>query len=435
MLCHTQEAHHSEVHCAGRMRRSLSVGLLRLSNGLIARVHGQCCTTTTLCADPPTPAPAASRATVTSTFGGDDASKIIGRADVGVRDNRPFIYERNEFVGDLTPLMRPRTDAGKVLAMIDICAGRAAGGFITGKPYAGGLFKAMGSLSLATVSFNSFTFTQPIFEGDLIMINASVIHTGSSSVGVHACVSRQAFDCPEASVVGESYVTMVTVSAQDISKSCKGLIPAVRLSTALDIQCNAAYTEMRSSTALLADTQEMPCPDGAIELPINMTKSGWARIADTVVTVHRVFNITDVNANNAIFGGAVLRFMERTALHCGRVFARKANLFTLAMLGMTFDNPMFLQDLATCEARVLCVRRSTLLVNVRISANNNNGELRTTNEASFVLVAIDETGKPLEIPRGIDLTDATPEERQLYRRARCMLERSAKLRSCAPRRS
>lgn len=388
-------------------------------------------------ASAPVPPPAFPRPTLEKPHVGKPDGRggvIIGDPTAGIRDNLPYTYHRAQFIGRMHPLVRPRTDAGDVLALIDICTGRAAVAYLLAETNVLGTFRIIDGRSLATVSFNSFTFPQPVYEGDLIIIKSKVISTGVSSIAVYALVERQAYDSPVPSYVGEAYVTFVAIDANDITKPLRGIIPAVRLSLPEDIERSATYHMLRKQNKYAKDRSESakqlsphhgPVSIDEIETEENKRKSRKVRIRDTTILAHHHFSVADVNSNNAIFGGEILRVMERSALHCGRVFAGKSRLFTLAMLGMTFDAPMYLSDLARCRARVLCVKRSTLLVRVEIAAENENGR-QVTNAADFILVAVTEKGTPFEIDCGIELVTAAPEELQWYARGRLLLEESAK---------
>lgn len=349
---------------------------------------------------------------------------VVGDVTAGIRSNELTAYERSDFIGQLVPLIRPRADAGDVLALIDTSAGHAAFTHISGQVYGGRFVLNDSEISMATVAFNAFMFSKPIFQGDLIHVSTRVIHAGASSIGVYIHVSRQSYDAPHFETVGESYVTMVVVDAKKLTVA-PGHVPAVRLTAAVDHDHRREYLTWRSEARALSRLR----PDHAltkeeVEHPENVKKKLKLKPEDCVCRMDRSFGVGDINVNKAIFGGEMLRFMEKCALHCGRVFARQARLFTLGMLDMTFDGPLFIQDLARCEAQVTFVRNSSLIVSVRVVAVDENGEKRSTNRAAFVLVAIDPSGTPYEIENGIDLDGASQEDLRRYWHGRLMLKAS-----------
>ncbi|KPA80547.1 putative mitochondrial hypothetical protein [Leptomonas pyrrhocoris] len=349
---------------------------------------------------------------------------VVGNAKLGIRSNTLTAYERSDFLGDLYPLIRPRADAGDILALIDTSAGHAAFTHISGRVYGGSFVFNDNRISMATIAFNAFVFSKPVFQGDLIQVSTHVIHAGSSSIGVHVHVNRQAYDTPVPETVGESYLTMVIVNARTL-RVAPGHVPAVRLTAPFGEEHHREYLELREGAKELTKFHsDRTLTKEEVELPENQAKKRKLKPADCICTMDRSFGVADVNVNKAIFGGEVLRFMEKCALHCGRVFARQARLYTLGMMDMTFDDPLFIYDLARCKAQVTCVRRSSLLVSVRVTALDGEGRERFTNRASFILVAIDSVGKPFEIENGIDLDGATQKELLAYSHS-CRLMRSA----------
>jgi acyl-CoA hydrolase len=347
-----------------------------------------------------------------------------GNVKAGIRSNSLTAYERSDFLGSLYPLIRPRADAGDILALIDTSAAHAAYTHMSGYVHGGSFVLNNSNISMVTVAFNAFVFTKPVFQGDLIQVSSRVIHAGSSSIGVHVHVMRQAFDCPVMEMVGESYVTMVIVDAKAL-RVAPDHVPAVRLTDPADNEHRQEYLEWREEARILNHLKpDCVLTPEEVEHPENLKKQKKLKPENCICRMDRSFGVGDVNANKAIFGGEMLRFMEKCALHCGRVFARHARLFTLGMMDMTFDGPLFIHDLARCKAQVTCVRRSTLLVSVRVTALDANGEERSTNRASFVLVAIDSTGRPFEIPNGIDLEGASLHDLHKYWEGRRLMRSS-----------
>ncbi|KPI90681.1 hypothetical protein ABL78_0117 [Leptomonas seymouri] len=350
-----------------------------------------------------------------------DEDFVVGDVRAGIRSNELTAYERSDFIGHLYPLIRPRADAGDILALIDTAAAHAVYTQMSGLVCGGRFVLTNERISMATIAFNAFVFSKPVFQGDLIQVNTRIISAGSSSIGVYVHVRRQAYDAPVLETVGESYVTMVVVNARTLQVT-RGYVPAARLVRPSDKEHHQEYMELRKE----AKMQIKLDPDRIltkeeVEHPENQKKKRKLKPAECICRMDRSFGVVDVNANKAIFGGEMLRFMEKCALHCGRVFARQARLFTLGMMDMTFEGPLFINDLARCKAQVVFVRRSTILVNVRVIALDANGEGRSTNRASFILVAIDSVGSPFEIETGIDLEGASQQELQQYWHGRRMM--------------
>jgi acyl-CoA hydrolase len=85
---------------------------------------------------------------------------------------------------------------------------------------------------------------------------------------------------------------------------------------------------------------------------------------------------------------------------------------TLAIDSMTFHSPVHVGDLVSFNASLNWVGRSSMEVGVRVVAENPlTGEQTHTNTAYLVYIALDDDGRPTEVPRLILETD---EERRRW---------------------
>jgi acyl-CoA hydrolase len=88
---------------------------------------------------------------------------------------------------------------------------------------------------------------------------------------------------------------------------------------------------------------------------------------------------------------------------------------------MTFHSPVHVGDLVALSASLNWVGRSSIEVGVRVIAENPlTGEQTHTNTAYLVYIALDERGRPTEVPRLILETD---EERQRWAEAEARQQR------------
>lgn len=356
---------------------------------------------------------------------------VIGDTSVGIRDAREFQLRRSELMGSLSARATPAS-AGSVLAFVDACCSRGTTFFASGKLNTGNDWLPVDGFTISTIAFNSFVFRRPIFDGDQIIVDATVIHAGGSSMGVHIGLHRQSYDCPTPSLVGESYVTMVMVDAKQQTKPLKGRIPAVRLTLPEDIHHYHNYLCIRQELQQMNGKGPEGLPKlltpADVVLPQNARKQKLIPMSATTTITDKRFGITKVNLNGVIFGGSILRHMEKAALHCARVFAQEPRLFCLGMLGASFHSPIGADDGARCYSTVTCVRGSTLLVHMRVEADTR-GERRLSNQAYFMFIAADEAGVPMPIRNGLDLSNATQHELGMYLHSRKLMEVSAELRS------
>ncbi|EPY35128.1 ATP-binding protein Cassette (ABC) superfamily [Strigomonas culicis] len=350
----------------------------------------------------------------------------VGNRHVGLRRSSDIRFDQTLLIGKQFERMRPRADAGLILSDMDICASRACYRLLYGdRP--GGSVQWPSSVSVVTAAFHSFLFTQPVYEGDLVHHEGHLIHSGNSSAAVHMRVARQAWDTKAWSLVGESFITMVVVDRNRLGASVKDQLPALCLTDPQDIAAHHKYMALRKHSSEETDWPS-PLTAEAVEVPHNAIKK--LRIPMRVANLRAdvFFPLTSNNYNGAVFGGALLSFMEKCALHCGRRFAGRSRVFTMGMLSMSFDGAVFREDAVSCTAQVACVRGSTILVDVRVDADCD-GKRRSTNRASFLLVGTDAQGHTAPINKGIDLSVASEEELKVYWRGRRRMENALKMRN------
>ena len=122
------------------------------------------------------------------------------------------------------------------------------------------------------------------------------------------------------------------------------------------------------------------------------------RVSDSEVTFVRTMNQLDANRAGNVHGGVIMREVDEAAgttaaRHCGRLAV------TAAIDELSFYSPVGVGDLLIVRARVNDVGRTSLEVGVRVDAEPwEGGERRHTTSAYLVFVALDEDGKPVEVP-------------------------------------
>ena len=84
----------------------------------------------------------------------------------------------------------------------------------------------------------------------------------------------------------------------------------------------------------------------------------------------------------------------------------RLNTVTAAIDRMSFFSPVFVGDLLFLKASINMASRSSMEIGVRVEAENFiTGEHRHTASAYLTFVAIDESGRPVSIPRLAHVTD------------------------------
>lgn len=110
------------------------------------------------------------------------------------------------------------------------------------------------------------------------------------------------------------------------------------------------------------------------------------------------------NFGGKVHGGIILSLMDKVAYVCATKHAQNYCV-TASVSGVNFLAPVEVGDLVSLKARVNYVGNSSLIVGIRVEAENfHKGIVKHTNSSYFTFVAIDDNGKPLKVP-GLELTN------------------------------
>jgi acyl-CoA hydrolase len=122
------------------------------------------------------------------------------------------------------------------------------------------------------------------------------------------------------------------------------------------------------------------------------------------------------HANNLgnVFGGVVLSMIDRAAAVSAIRHARRPCV-TVSIDRVDFREPIHVGDLVVMYSSVNFAGRTSMEVGVRVEAEDLiSGARRHTNSAYLTFVAIDRSGRPVEVPA---LRPETPIEERRYHAA------------------
>jgi acyl-CoA hydrolase len=115
------------------------------------------------------------------------------------------------------------------------------------------------------------------------------------------------------------------------------------------------------------------------------------------VLVHWM-GVMDANSAGNVHGGTVLKLADEVAGLAAIRHSRR-RVVTAGVDRVTFLVPIEIGELVTLSASINAVWRSSMEVGVRVTAERpGHGEPRHTNTAYFTMVALDEEGRPCEVP-------------------------------------
>jgi len=137
-------------------------------------------------------------------------------------------------------------------------------------------------------------------------------------------------------------------------------------------------------------------------------------ISASRVTLSQLMHPEHANLLGNVHGGWIMKLVdEAAALACMRHAQKK--VVTVAIDSMTFRRPIRLGDLIILNAEVSYTGRTSMEAEVHVVAENPiTGERTHTNTAYLVYVALDDHGRPTQVP---PLQAETEEEKQRMEQA------------------
>ena len=141
-----------------------------------------------------------------------------------------------------------------------------------------------------------------------------------------------------------------------------------------------------------------------------------------VETVH-IVRPNHLNGANRLFGGILMQWIDEVA---GIVAKRHCmtNVTTAAVDNLTFLHGAYQNDMVVIKGKITYVGSTSMEVCVDTYVENVNRQRDHINNAHFIMVALDENDKPVQVPRLLLRNEeehrawASAEERRKLRDAR-----------------
>lgn len=127
----------------------------------------------------------------------------------------------------------------------------------------------------------------------------------------------------------------------------------------------------------------------------------------------------DANPAGNVHGGVIIKYIDTAA---GVVATRhaRANTVTASIDRLDFHNPVYVGNLLTIKASLNMVGKTSMEIGVRVETENPlTGHIWHTASAYLTYVALDEKGRPKEVP---PLILENEEERRRHNEARARRE-------------
>ncbi len=135
---------------------------------------------------------------------------------------------------------------------------------------------------------------------------------------------------------------------------------------------------------------------------------------------------SDANPSGNVFGGYILKQIDLVA---GLVAQRHAqtNAVTASIDRVNFLKPVFVGDVLVLHARLNYVHKSSMEIEISVSAENlTKGTSTLTGTAFVTMVALDKNSKPTQVP---ELILESEEDKRKFAEGKLRMEQRIKERS------
>lgn len=133
--------------------------------------------------------------------------------------------------------------------------------------------------------------------------------------------------------------------------------------------------------------------------------------SDSCVTMTELVLPNDTNTLNNLMGGRLMHWMDVVSAIAAQKHSNRI-VVTASADNISFNHPIELGDVVTLTAKVSRAFNSSMEVYIEVYAENiPSGTKFKSHSAFFTFVAVDQSGRPIDIP---ELIPETEEEQELY---------------------
>ena len=135
------------------------------------------------------------------------------------------------------------------------------------------------------------------------------------------------------------------------------------------------------------------------------------KASESLVTMTELVLPNDTNTLNNLMGGRLMHMMDVVSAiaaqrHCNRI------VVTASADNISFGDSIALGNVVTLQAKVTRSFNSSMEVHIECWAEDiPSGTKKKTNSAFFTFVAVDQTGRPIDVP---EVVPETGKEKELY---------------------
>jgi acyl-CoA hydrolase len=154
--------------------------------------------------------------------------------------------------------------------------------------------------------------------------------------------------------------------------------------------------------------------------------------SESAVEMREMVMPNHTNPQNTVFGGTVMSWIDIAAAmvaarHCGRP------VVTAHIDDIDFIAPIKMGYHVLIQASMNYVGKTSMIIGVKVTSENPyTGEVRTTTKAYLTFVALDDLGKPVEVP---PLKPETEDEIRRFENAQKRVQMKKEVRKTLQRKS
>ncbi|MDN4166495.1 acyl-CoA thioesterase [Cytophagales bacterium LB-30] len=135
------------------------------------------------------------------------------------------------------------------------------------------------------------------------------------------------------------------------------------------------------------------------------------KASESFVTMTELVLPNDTNTLNNLMGGRLMHWMDIVAAISAQRHSNRI-VVTASVDNISFTKPIALGNVVTLQAKVTRAFNSSMEVHIEVWAEDiPSGTKYMSNRAFFTFVAVDQGGRPIDIP---EVEPETAEEKDLY---------------------
>ncbi len=132
---------------------------------------------------------------------------------------------------------------------------------------------------------------------------------------------------------------------------------------------------------------------------------------ESYVTMTELVLPNDTNTLNNLMGGRLMHWMDIVSAIAAQKHSNRI-VVTASVDNVSFGKPIQLGNVVTLKAQVTRAFSSSMEVRIEVEAEDiPSGKKFESNSAYFTFVAVDQSGRPIDVPEAVP---ETPEEQEFY---------------------